>query len=277
MDYINYILNDASNNDKELVKELSFYVRNHSKKRLPIDKTFVKDIVDIILRNSEIEYSSIILFEGDEMAYWDVESKSLVLNITKVLNISKAQKKDFFCTKTGDAKIFSYYLVLDTIIHELTHARQYYLIEKEKNKIYDSCDRLLTKKYAIYSERHDDVLYERYANLRGNILSYQILSYVYPQKYTNILKLAIMEYLTSGYNFENNDMVSALDTYNQIMEDCDMPKVNIDFNEDTDFYSRLYLGLPISSEEYEKLINLYCDIFEGKKQTEDIKKLINKL
>lgn len=277
MNYINYVLNDESNNDKQLVKELSVYVRNHAKNRLPIDKTFVKDIVDIILRNSEIEYNSIIFFEGDEMAYWDVKSKSLVLNITKVLNISKLQKKDFFCTKTGDAKIFSYYFVLETIIHELTHARQYYLIEKEKNKIYDSCDTLLFEEYSIYSERHDDVLYERYANLRGNILSYQILSYVYPQKYTNILKLAIMEYLTSGYNFENDDILSALDTYNQIMEDCDMPKVNIDFNEDADFYSRLYLGLPISSEEYKKLINLYCDIFEGKKQTEDIKKLINKL
>ena len=47
MDYINYVLNDESNNDKQLVKELSIYVRNHAKNRLPIDRTFVKNAIVI--------------------------------------------------------------------------------------------------------------------------------------------------------------------------------------------------------------------------------------
>ena len=73
MNYINYVLNDESNNDKQLVKELSVYVRNHAKNRLPIDRTFVKNIIDIILKNSEIDYNMIDFSIYCDYAAWSSE------------------------------------------------------------------------------------------------------------------------------------------------------------------------------------------------------------
>ena len=183
----------------------------------------------------------------------------------------------FFKTKVRNSRILSYFVILSTIIHELTHARQDYVMNVHKNEIYNSCDSLIDEKYEVYDDNHDEVLIERYANLRGELLAYQVLSYIYPPRYVKFLQLAICEYLLCGYEEKEGSVISALDTYNRIMEENGFPKVDIDCEESLDLYSRLYLGLPISSEEYKKLINLYCDIFEGKKQTEDIKKLINKL
>ena len=56
-------------------------------------------------------------------------------------------------------------------------------------------------------------------------------------------------------------MISALDTYNKIMESCGMSIVDIDVDEGIDLYSRLYLGLPITKDEYKKIRKLYSDIY----------------
>ena len=71
MSEINKVLNDESKNDKELIKELSVYVKNHRDKNLSIDKKFFEDVIDITLKNIVFYFyaqlnnlKSVALFQG---------------------------------------------------------------------------------------------------------------------------------------------------------------------------------------------------------------------
>ena len=70
MEEINNILNDESHNDKQLIKELSIYIKNHRDKGLPINKKFFLNIINIILRNSEVDFNEINFNENTEYD-WD--------------------------------------------------------------------------------------------------------------------------------------------------------------------------------------------------------------
>lgn len=274
MDLINYVLDDESNNDKQLVKELSIYVRNHAKNNLPINKKFVKDIISIISINSEIDYNA-INFNAQNYAAWNSKNKTLSFNITKIIRASN--EKLYYKSRVEDSNILSYFVILTTIIHEITHARQQYVMQIRKNEIYSSCENLIEIKYDVYDEKHDEVLIERYANIRGEMLAYQVISYIFPYRNIKFLQSSICEYLLCGYVEKEDGIISAIDTYNFIMEENGFPKVNIDYGEDIDLYSRLYLGLSITKEEYDKIMDLYDEIYDGKSKKEDIKKLINRL
>lgn len=94
MSEINRILEDESNNDKELIRELSVYVKNHRDKGLPINKKFVEDVASIILRNSEIDYDEIILNnDNSRLGAWWSQYGVVELNLTEILNNSKYLKK----------------------------------------------------------------------------------------------------------------------------------------------------------------------------------------
>ena len=276
MDYINYALNDKSKNDRLLIKELSIYIRNHYSKGLPINKKFVSDVIDIILRNSEIDFNYIYYSDYSEIAVWYSYDETIEFNITEMVNALR--KVGYYNSRVANKKLLSYFYVLSTIIHELTHGRQDYVMKNDNNIIYRSCDALVNENYETYSEHHDDILIERYANLRGDSIAYEVLSYVFSDKETRAFITAINSYLLDGYKIDDDgNMISALDTYNKIMEDCGMPIVDIDVDEDIDLYSRLYLGLPITKDEYKKIRKLYSDIYYERVKKRDIRKLINKL
>jgi hypothetical protein len=291
MNEINSVLNDESNNDKELIKELSVYVKNHRDKKMPINKKFFKDVINICLKNSEIAFDEIEFNDSkDSLAEW-AEDKRLGFNVTSILNSAKDSKRDWL-SNAGNNRLFAYYIVLETIIHELTHARQYYVEETEGNNIYSSCLNFIYENYGIYWTHHDDILIERYADLRGSKIAYQVLSYIYPEKQIRELRDIQIECLLDGYKivhdgyliplikeneiYSDSEIISALDNYNGLMEDCSLPKVNIDITDDMTLYDRLYLGLPISASEYYNLSCLYYNMHHDKK-AENVKTLINRL
>lgn len=291
MGEVNRILNDESNNDKDLVRDLSVYIKNHKDKGLPINKKFVKDITDIILRNNEINFNDIV-FTNDccRLAAWYNKDNVLEINLTNTINGSKFLKEVCLKSKTGDNKMFAYYETIATLIHELTHAKQGYIMETNKESIYDPGEALVDEHYSSYIEHHDETLDERYANLREKVIAYQVMTYIYPSKFTNQFRNEIFYYLLYGYlinnvdeiinapeakvTYDDSEVISAIDNYNSILSQHSIEGVNIEATEDMTLYDRLYLGLPITLEEYEDIMLLWERL---NTEDGDVKKLINKL
>ena len=293
MDNINNILNDESPNDKELIKELYIYIKNHINKKKPINKQLVIDLTDIVSRNSEIYFGKAEFVNRTQFsAYWNNNNEKMIINMTLTLSFAKKVKNKSLNSKVGDNNIFMYYYILTTIIHELTHARQYYLSKNENNNIYNSCQELIKEKYDVYVKNHFEIPTERYANLRAQTLTYEVLSYIYPIRKIQEFRRLIYIYLLIGYKVKRNEklvelvyekelpkefeIISAIDYYNRVMEENSLPKVNIITPNDITLYERLYLGLPISAKEYHQLDDLYYDIYDNTKK-EKVKELINKL
>lgn len=285
MEEINYILDDKSNNDKQLVKELSLYIKNHRDKRLKVNKKFITNIINIVLRNSEINYNAIDFKYKGIIGGWNFYEGVLVLNITGILNTSNEINREWFSSKI-DKRTISYYWILNVIIHEVTHSRQDYVKKNKQNRLYDTCDRLVDEKYDVYNDNHDTVLSERYANLRGTTLAYEVLSYIYPEKYIKSLRDICFTYLMHGYGInnhgeeaddiltKNSQIISAIESYNTLLEENSIEKVNIESNDNMTLYDKLYLGLPITVDEMKKLSKLFMNLSE---ESGEVKKLINKL
>lgn len=301
MEEINRILNDESRNDKQLIKELSIYIKNHRDKRLPINKKFFIDIINITLRNSEIDFNEINFNENTEYdwdAEWYSDDLKLYVKITKILNKAKYNKNHWFAPigLKVDKRLVKYYELISVIIHEFTHARQDYVSKHLNNNIYDSCNDFIDDHYEEYSKHHNEILIERYASLRGRIIAYKVLSYIYPLNYIAPFRMMILSWLKFGYKIDNQGnveqislqtpiikdsvLISPLDTYNSIMEENSCDKTTIELNENMTFYDRLYLGLPISQEECNKLKTIFKDILEyvpSNNDQSDVKRLINRM
>ncbi len=298
MSEINKVLNDESKNDKELIKELSVYVKNHRDKNLSIDKKFFEDVIDITLKNSEIDFKKIVVIDDVDIkklefpaAFWSDAYETLCIDVERIVESSKVMNEEWLNSKMN-YKIITYFRAIAVVIHELTHARQYYLIKKGNNDIYTSCQTLINKNHDLYKLHHDEFLIERYAILRAYSIAYEILSYIYPEKAISKLRIIIYRYLLYGYKISNNSgyfedlidatiyededakIISALENYNNIAQDNSLAKIEINPDEPMGLYDRLYLGLPISIEEYFKLLDSTKRLIT---ESGTLKKLINKL
>ncbi len=286
MDDINDILNDESNNDKQLIKELSIYIKHHRDKKLPFNKQFILNILKIVLSNSEIDFGEInFISTSEDVADWDINTSELRFSINSMMEEAKYLKVTAE-SKIGDNRLLYYYYFIETIVHELTHARQSYIMKTKDNYIYDSGKILVNQFIDVYDENHDEVLLERYANLRGAIIAYSVLSYIYPLNKIKDLRCLFFSHLLDGYDIihdgnesitKNSEVKSAIDTYNGILDFCDLPKVDIELDEDTPLYERLYLGDKISLEEYSKLMILFYNLEHSNEEVKNVQKLINKL
>ena len=311
MDDVNYYLNDESNNDKQLIKELSIYIKNHRNKKLPIDKKFVNDVTNIILLNSEMDYEGTIFDEKiDAGACWYNTIKKQVHNISGIIKDSKDYKKNYFRSNVGDNSIFAYFVALEYIIHELTHGRQYYICENRQQgpysfaaDIYDSSFSLMQDFYDFYDENHDYFLTERYASLRGYNIAIQTLSYVFPPKKVNFLNKLLIHYLLEGYQIFDNDelvpaiynitdnnseMICAFDKFLQLFDEAfikyygDKLTEEEMFEQETDYIEfdiededmSLFNRLYLTGEEYDEVKKIYYNLPEEKM---NVKKLINKI
>ncbi len=279
MDDINYILGDASKNDKQMVKELSIFIKNHSNKNLPINKKFVIGICDIIFRNSEIDYSEVCFNDKIKRAAYDRNDKKISINILGIINGEKIMNAAYYKFQDDNLKITLYFGILYSLIHEVTHAKQYEIMRNNKNVIYTLCDELIQKNYNAYLNNHHDLLLiERYAYLRGYILAFQVLSYVFPVEQINVFQMLVAANLLLGYKKKDNgEIVSAIENFNIILEENGLEKIYIEYGDDMSLYNRLYLGLPISIEEYDKVFDLGYDVFISKTKHGEFKELVKKL
>ena len=292
MDNIDYILNDKSKNDKELIKELSLFVSNHKSKNLPINKKFIGNITDIVLNNYEVNFNVIDYITNKNcQGEWGHEDNNISFNPDLIMICSKRLKG---YAKINDDRIYSYYNAINIVIHEITHARQWYLNKIKKNPIYDSCINLINYNPNEYTTNHDLMLIERYAYLRGNSIAYEVLSYVYPIERVKNLRALLFQQMFYGYFIDNGDddlipairdnevfdsskMITPIDSYNKIMESNSLNKINIESINKLELYDRFYLGLDIDIYEYCELYNAYSDTFYGKGSNDDVKKIIKNL
>ena len=301
MNEINKILNDESQNDKQLIKELSVYIKNHRDKGLPINKKFFMDIINITLRNSEVDFNDIYFDDNNEYdseAVWSSSTLTFDYFITIILNYAVYYKKNWFAPQglKGDKRAIVYFESISTIIHEITHARQDYVMEHFNNNIYDSCNSLINDYFDDYLKHYDTILIERYANLRGYVMAYKVLAYIYPLKYITPFRKIILALLKEGYKINNQGniksissnieihedtiIISPLDSYNQVMKEISCDNITVESNDNMTLYDKLYLGLPISKEECIKLNKVIKDILKYvplNNDQSDVKRLINRM
>ena len=289
----NSVLNDQSNNDYQLTKELSVFIRNHKNKHLPIDKKYYQTILDIVMRNSSVDYSNVYFTDNPSPnGEFNQDSGNILFNIDKINKQAESLNKKFFnsVNERVNPVIIRYYYSLGLIIHEITHATQYGLLPTDKSNIYYSSYDICTNHNETYSKNHDLILFERYANLRGFSLAYKVLSYIYPEKDILYLKEHIYAYLLYGYkvnrggiikdivyfyNLDDEETIqSPVDTHNAIMDSCSIDNVQIESDDDMPLYDKLYLGLPLEIEEYCALLNTYRYLLS---QSGDIGQIIRKL
>lgn len=264
MNEVNWILNDESNNDKQMIKELSTYIKNHRDKGLPINKKFVKDIVGIVAQNSELDYGSICFINDNKsIASFSLSpSKNLNFNINVMMKWAKLIR-GYDHWQLADNRIIAYHYVLATIIHELTHARQFYLKDDEGHEMYKTFYDTVSEE--MYNGNERKFLIERYAAIRGYDIAFQVLSYIYPLEKIRQLQTRTLVYLLDDYvldeeSFDTPVVISAIDTHNSIMRANGLSEVSIPLNENMTLYDRLYLGLPITFSEYIDMDNLFCDL-----------------
>ena len=107
---VNCVLNDESCNEKKLVKELSLFLNYHKINKLTINKKFVKDIMNILLNNYEVNFSKIILENNcDNLGDWDPCDMTLSFNLTLMMNEAKILKNYILNTNIGDNRIYIYF------------------------------------------------------------------------------------------------------------------------------------------------------------------------
>lgn len=288
MDVVNTLLNDQSENDKKLIKELSIYVKNFNKTEKRINKEFVLNIANIVLQNYEVDYNYLQLINENLSGAWDEDNGIININLTNILKNAKEHGKH----QKEYNNVISRYFPMETIIHEITHARQSYINSNSFNLILYSCLDLLNTDYNEYMKNWQYVMVERYARLRACTISYAALSYIYENEELEYIKSYMFYQFMLGYNIKRNNIlipagyetvinkddkiISPLETYNKVMEMISLPTVNIYVGDNLDLYSRLYLGIDITLDEYRKIDGIYEDIYLNNIPVGDVRKLINK-
>lgn len=170
----NLSLKDNSNNDYQLVNELSKLVRSYYAKNKPVDRKFVESVVSICMANDNIELSGrgvsftddmycLGYFDGDKIYYNYMHSKDESY-IMKVSSIS-------------DHKELNYFNAMSTLIHEFTHVKQCAVANGDDNmsKIYNFCFDVNMANPDFYYYSYDNLPIERYADIRGYYISYLVM------------------------------------------------------------------------------------------------------
>ena len=243
-----------------------------------------KGVINIALKNSQLDYNGFEFSDEEETAAWDQYYQRLLFNITTIKNASKSLKMNV------SKKILSYYISLETIIHELTHARQQYIMERNKNYLYSTSYELIERDPYIYDDNHDLLLTERYANLRAQAIAYKVMSYIYPEEKISDLRLFLLDYLLYGYKYnidiiqnpedssfiaiESDEITSAIDSHNNLLLQANMCPISVSVDGELSLYDRLYIGLPITKEEFNSLNELYINLNNTKGE---VKQLVNKI
>lgn len=292
MNDVEYILNDKSKNDKKLIKELSIFINNHKNKNLPINKKFIKNIVNIVINNYEADLDKIDYKQiGKDQGEWDIINDNILYNPDSIINCSKKLK---FYVNIQDNRICNYFNIINIIIHELTHAKQFSCDQIKNNEIYYSCLNIIDKYPIKYKDNHDYILVERYAYLRGYTIAYEVLSYIYPIEKIRQFRIIIFQKLLFGYFIDNGEegitpacrdcylddftkIISPLDKYNEIMEELSLKRINIDSTNNLDLYDRFYLGFNINVSEFYEIFEAYRDIFYNRGSNDNVKEIIKKL
>ncbi len=263
-------LNDKSNNDYQLIHDISEVLRDYKNKNKRVDRKFVDKVVNILLINDDIDVNR-TEFVSDGYGCYEFWDKRICINFQRV----QRERKYYKQIKSKDGNLFEYFAYLSIILHEFTHAKQYAIIDQgtkyEVGNIYRYSDYFLHKDYNLYLLNHDTIPYERFANLRSDYLTIEALKRVYNIKELWHFQYIFLKELLYDYNKKElyplkkfNDLVesNSLDNFSSLIPDIDIREDNL--------YERLNIGLPITEKEFNHLKEIEMNYFTTKKNCQDL-------
>lgn len=272
--------------EEELYKIFNSYVNNKS---CDINKLF-----NICLKYNKNDYLKKICIKRDKivmgpLSYYSVNDKTIWIYINNIIN--EFNNKVYFEESVDSYKLF-YYTIFHSLLHEVEHSKQIYLLQKGKN---DTLEKELLsatmlninekdrKKIIIwkeiYSNFYDYMLLERLAEFK----SYCFMNNMFKDKkeyiklkYFSIYKMK--ETLINGYKIKNNSILSPTITIINKLQNRDFYDTNNKYNNikntqlnaiysNYDLKTRYLYGLPITTSEYNYLkkdLNNTRDILENK-------------
>lgn len=263
-------LNDKSNNDYQLIHDISEVLRDYKNKNKRVDRKFVDKVVNILLMNDNIDVNR-TEFVPNRFAYYDIMDKTICINFQR----AQGNRKYYKQIKSKDGNLFEYYVFLSIILHEFTHAKQYAIIDQgtkyEVSDIYRYSDYFLQEYNPLYNLNHDTIPYERYANIRSHYLTIEISKRLYNIKKLWYFQCMFLSELLYDYDEEGiyplkkfNDLIESntSDSFNNLIP-------NIDIQEDN-LYERLNIGLPITEKEFTFLKEIEMNYFTTKENCKDL-------
>ena len=136
-------LMDKSKNDYQLVTELSKIVRSYKDKNKPVDRKFIDSVLLTCIKNDVVDVKNGIKSFDDNVVFGYFDIDSIFINYSLYDGHLRDLKEADRFNNLGDHNMLYYHLMISTIIHEYTHAKQYYLscnnLDCVFPKIYNFC------------------------------------------------------------------------------------------------------------------------------------------
>lgn len=163
------------------------------------------------LINSEVDLKNGLIIVGNskeiendyESCYGDDMITYSSISLARFYNIVNNFGSSY---NFGDCNMLSYFSVISTLIHEISHARQDYVIENYPysfaGMLYSYCNsvsELLPIFYKIYYDCFPD---ERNAFLRENYIANMVIKHVYDDKLSLFFKELFFEELLINYDYD---------------------------------------------------------------------------
>lgn len=262
-------LMDSSKNDYQLVTELSKIVRSYKDKNKPVDRKFVNKVVDVCLINSEINLKNGVIIAGNSKI---LENDFNSCYVDDTIIYSSLSLKNFYemldkfgsAYNFGDRYMLSYYSVMCTLIHEISHARQDYIVKNYPysfaGMIYSYSNNVFENEQEFYDIYYDCFPEERNAFLRGNYIANMVIKHIYGDKLSLFFKELFFEELLINYDYDMYPLKRfgdackqfGYDYFDRLISDVELTHEN--------FFERVWCGYKITEDEYNHLIDLCISI-----------------
>lgn len=262
-------LMDSSKNDYQLVTELSKIVRSYKDKNKPVDRKFVNKVVDVCLINSEINLKNGVIIAGNSKI---LENDFNSCYVDDTIIYSSLSLKNFYemldkfgsAYNFGDRYMLSYYSVMCTLIHEISHARQDYIVKNYPysfaGMIYSYSNNVFENEQEFYDIYYDCFPEERNAFLRGNYIANMVIKHIYGDKLSLFFKKLFFKELLINYDYDMYPLKRfgdackqfGYDYFDRLISDVELTHEN--------FFERVWCGYKITEDEYNHLIDLCISI-----------------
>ena len=243
---------DSSKNDYQLVTELSKIVRSYKDKNKPVDRKFVNKVADVCLINSEINLKNGVIIAGNSK---EIENDYESCYGDDMITYSQLSLRNFYkkidnfgsAYNFGNHNMLSYYSVICTLIHEISHARQNYIANNYPysfaGMIYSYCSNVFESEPLFYDIYYDCFPEERNAFLRGNYIANMVIKHVYGDYDYDMYPLKRFGDACKQFGY---------DYFDRLIPDVELTHEN--------FFERVWCGYKVTEDEFNHLIDLCISI-----------------
>ena len=276
---------DKSNNDYQLVNDISKIVRSYKDKNKPVDIEFAKKVYSCCLKNDNVNYYGGIKADSSDPSYGHFDLETIYLNYSMFdFYYDKIKETERF-NNIGDHNMINYHFSISTILHEFTHAKQYHIAFNDCNSkianIYKFCFDVNVCNPSFYQFYYDYIPIERYAEIRSYYLANKIMDKVYGDKSLLMFKTIYLTHLIKDYEIDYSPLGTFKDVCNNYGYSEFSEYIPNYMITDDNLWDRLCCGVDLLPDEYIYLHNLYLSLVDDSDsyrwneiKNKDIKKLI---